>query len=111
MIIKSLSISLRRIDTDPRTTTNEEVPFIACSVPMNLTDCSWFDCNEGGGKHTRNWEYSWIDDFHAPTFSVYIVRSFGGMIGVRCVERNNPRLSNHILLADVWWRFGTWENE
>lgn len=62
-IIKSPRITLRSINTNPRTPTNKEIPLITRGMPMDLPQRPRFHRDHRSTELTRDREDRWIDHF------------------------------------------------
>lgn len=103
VVVKGPRVALCGIDTDPSISCNEEIPFIACSVPVNLTHSARLDGYDGCREHACGGESRWIYDFDSSSRSLVSRTLFWEVICVRIFNGHNPCRANNVLFGDVHW--------
>jgi len=81
-IIKSPRITLRSINTNPRTPTNKEIPLVTRGMPMDLPQRPRFHRDHRSTELTRDREDCWIDHFYSSAGCFVVVGFFGEVVGV-----------------------------
>ena len=61
-IVKGLRAGWGLVDGDARGAREKEVPLVAVGVPVQLTHCTWVDCDESGADVRRGREGGWINN-------------------------------------------------
>lgn len=109
-VIESPCVVLSSIDGDPSMTAQKERPLIRIRMPVNFTHGTRMNRNQSSGEIFGNRENTRVNDLDSSS-RCYDWLLLTPVEGVRIDIRENTGRTGDILLLNIFWCFGTREDE
>lgn len=91
VIVEGPRVALRSIDTDSRISCHKEIPFIARSMPVDLTHSTRLDGYDRCGEHAREGKCCRVDDLDTSAGNFVCGCFLGEMVCVRLLSGDDAR--------------------